>query len=124
MSQPRIHSLVLVWGLHAVAALATAWVAVRAWHSGGIYSSELNWLFVVPMLPFYLLGRRHGNVWLAAVIAVLTALAWLPGRTSLGAFGRKDIALHVIPARSAELGRPFGRRPAALLQDCLPRQRD
>jgi signal transduction histidine kinase/CheY-like chemotaxis protein len=67
------------WGLYALATVATVGVTVLAWHSGGIYSSELNWLFVVPVLPFYLLGRRHGNVWLAVVLCVLAGLTWLPG---------------------------------------------
>jgi signal transduction histidine kinase len=50
-------------GLGACVLLYGVWVA------GGIYSPRLAWLLVLPLTPFYVIGRKAGIFWTAVVVA-------------------------------------------------------
>lgn len=54
----------LATGLGACVLLYGVWVA------GGIYSPRLAWLLVLPLTPFYVIGRKAGIFWTAVVLAL------------------------------------------------------
>ena len=50
--------------------------------TGGIFSVELAWLLILPLIPYYILSPQHGYRWLMislalyAVIALFTRMGW------------------------------------------------
>lgn len=64
-------------GLGAIVLFYSAWV------SGGIYSPRLAWLLILPLTPFYVIGRRAGFMWVGLVmllqllIAVSNHMGWI-----------------------------------------------
>lgn len=74
-----------VWlSVHAASGAALAVIAYAAWMSGGIDSPRLAWSLLLPITPFYMLGRRHGDVWLGIVLLLLSAMAVLTQQGTLG----------------------------------------
>jgi len=65
-------------------------VSYAAWVSGGIFSPRLAWYTLMPLVPFYVIGRRAGMMWLAIILLMLgvmtgvTWLGWLPANPIAG----------------------------------------
>ena len=55
-----------------------------AWLSGGIYSPRMAWLTLVPIPPFYVLGRRAGLFWMTVVLLAQSVMAYLTWADLLG----------------------------------------
>ncbi len=55
-----------------------------AWQVGGIYSPRMAWLTLVPIPPFYVIGRRAGLFWMAVVLLVQSVMAYLTWANLLG----------------------------------------
>jgi signal transduction histidine kinase/CheY-like chemotaxis protein len=76
-----IFSLLLAmhWGLRLAIALhvglavsfVSIWIVI--WNMGGLYSPRLAWLLLIPVAPFFFLGKRVGAYWLLAVTASIVA---------------------------------------------------
>ena len=71
-------------GVHVANVAALALIAYVAWMSGGIDSPRLGWSLLLPVTPFYMLGRRHADVWLGIVLLFLSAMALLTQQGWLG----------------------------------------
>jgi signal transduction histidine kinase/CheY-like chemotaxis protein len=77
--------LSLEWAVHLGSGAAAVLLVYAIWVAGGSFSPRMTWLMVLPLTPFYVLGRKAGTAWLLvalllqAVIAVLTGLdIWPP----------------------------------------------
>jgi len=76
--------LSLAWAVHLGSAAAAVVLVYAIWAAGGSFSPRMTWLMVLPLTPFYVLGRKEGTVWLMvalllqAVIALLTGLEIWP----------------------------------------------
>lgn len=78
--------LLVYWGwmsantaVHVATALGAAQIVFAAWVSGGILSPRLAWLYVLPVTPFFAIGRRSGLAWFGVVLAiqlVFVSLNW------------------------------------------------
>ena len=66
----------LPWLVHLSMTAGAGTVTWAIWHSGGIYSPRLAWLLVLPLTPFYTLGRTAGLVWLGIVLSLQATIAW------------------------------------------------
>jgi signal transduction histidine kinase/CheY-like chemotaxis protein len=77
-------------GLGLVTIYAVVHISLAAYFSQGLYSPRINWLFLIPMLMSFLISRKAGWIWTAAIIAVFTGVAFLtidqqlPNNTPLG----------------------------------------
>ena len=69
--------LSLPWAIHAMTAAAAVLVVYGAWDTGGLFSPRMSWLLVLPITPFYLLGARHGALWMLVGSGLYTAMAAL-----------------------------------------------
>ncbi len=75
--------------IHWVLCMTLATLAYAVWGTGGIFSPYLAWLSAVPVVAFFLVGRRQGLWWAGAVCvfvaaaAYATANAWMDPRFSL-----------------------------------------
>ena len=49
-------------GIHVGTLLAAVQLMYAAWVSGGIFSPRLAWMSVLPLTPYYVIGRRSGLV--------------------------------------------------------------
>lgn len=75
----------VVMAVHMATALGAAQIVFAAWVSGGILSPRLAWLYVLPVTPFFVFGRKSGLIWFGIVLAIQGAFAaitwgtdWLP----------------------------------------------
>ncbi|MFM8864430.1 MAG: ATP-binding protein [Limnohabitans sp.] len=74
----------LSWGVHIGTAAGALLLLVAVWGAGGIFSPRLAWLLVLPLTPFYTIGRRAGLFWLGVVLLIqlamglFTYLDWIP----------------------------------------------
>lgn len=75
----------LAWMVHLGSAAACVVLLYAIWVAGGSFSPRMTWLMVLPLTPFYVLGRKAGTVWLfialllQALVALLTGLEiWPP----------------------------------------------
>lgn len=61
--------------IHLATGLGAIVLFYSAWVSGGIYSPRLAWLLILPLTPFYVIGRKSGSVWVGVVmlLQLLTA---------------------------------------------------
>ena len=71
--------------VHMATALGAAQIVFAAWVSGGVLSPRLAWLYVLPVTPFFVFGRRSGLTWFGIVLAIQLFFAgitwgtdWLP----------------------------------------------
>jgi signal transduction histidine kinase/CheY-like chemotaxis protein len=82
--------LPLNWAVHIGVTCALIQASYAGWVSGGIFSPRLAWYAVIPLVPFYVIGRRAGLIWLAGVLAsmvimsVLTWAGWTPPEPTVG----------------------------------------
>jgi signal transduction histidine kinase/CheY-like chemotaxis protein len=78
------HGLPLNWAVHIGTSAGALLLFYGAWSSGGVFSPRLAWLMVLPLTPFYVIGRKAGSFWLSMVLlmhlsmAVCNHLGWLP----------------------------------------------
>lgn len=76
--------LSLAWAVHLGSAASAVVLLYAIWAAGGSFASPMIWLMVLPLTPFYVLGRKEGMVWLLltlllqAMVAVLTGLEIWP----------------------------------------------
>jgi signal transduction histidine kinase len=76
--------LSLTWAVHLGSGAAAVVLLYAIWVAGGSFSPRMTWLMVLPLTPFYVLGRKAGTLWLCialllqALIAALTGLAIWP----------------------------------------------
>ena len=89
--------VLFIWGLpFAIAANVGLFagllqVSYAAWMSGGIFSPRMGWMAAIPLIPFYAVSRKAGLAWLALVVGVEIAMAyvtwqaWLPDNPTVGA---------------------------------------
>jgi signal transduction histidine kinase len=82
--------LPLNWAVHIGVTCALIQASYAGWVSGGIFSPRLAWYAVIPLVPFYVIGRRAGLIWLAGVLtsmvimSVLTWAGWTPPEPTVG----------------------------------------
>jgi signal transduction histidine kinase/CheY-like chemotaxis protein len=73
----------LHWATHLGTGLGALILFYAAWATGGVYSPRLAWMLILPLTPFYVIGRRAGIFWLLAVMvlqfimAVSNQLGWI-----------------------------------------------
>ena len=78
------YGMPMSWGVHIGTAAGALVLLLAVWSAGGIFSPRLAWLLVLPLTPFYTIGRRAGLVWLGVVLliqiamGVFTYLEWIP----------------------------------------------
>ena len=58
----------LNWATHLATGLGALILFYAAWSTGGVYSPRLAWMLILPLTPFYVIGRRAGIFWLLAVM--------------------------------------------------------
>lgn len=92
-----ILQLLFIWGMPFTVAAnlgllaALSQVSYAAWMSGGIFSPRMAWMTVIPLIPFYAVGRKSGLGWLGVVLcdvllmSYVTWQGWLPDNPTLGA---------------------------------------
>jgi signal transduction histidine kinase len=129
--------LPLHWAVHIATAAAWLMLLHNAWTTGGIFSPRLAWMLVLPLTPFFMIGRMAGLVWFALVLAtqviigVLNALACLPhfelGRShvlsSYVTFSMVSTVLIIVPMIYDRMNAAALARSLADQQE-LERQRD
>jgi hypothetical protein len=64
----------LNWAIHFGTGLGALILFYAVWASGGVHSPRLAWLLILPLTPFYVIGRRAGVFWLSAVMALQTVM--------------------------------------------------
>jgi signal transduction histidine kinase len=57
-------------------AFATLHIGLGAYFGQGIFSPRVNWLYLIPIVMFHIIGRRSGLLWSGVVIGVFSWLAW------------------------------------------------
>lgn len=57
----------MAWGVHIGTCAGALVLFYSAWSSGGVFSPRLAWLLVLPLTPFYVIGRKAGTFWLVVV---------------------------------------------------------
>lgn len=73
----------LAWAVHLGTVGGLILLVYAVWNTGGIYSPRLAWVLVLPLTPFYMLGRGAGLFWslIALVVQLFMALAMAQGWT-------------------------------------------
>lgn len=70
----------LTKAVHLATALGAAQIIFAAWVSGGIFSPRLAWLLILPITPFFVLGRSSGFAWFGVVVLIQLLIAALTGQ--------------------------------------------
>ena len=65
--------MALTTAVHIGTAAGLVLNVLTVWNAGGVFSPRLGWMLVLPLMPFYLHGRRAGLVW-AVVVALVELL--------------------------------------------------
>ena len=60
--------------------------------TGGIHSPNLNWIALAPLAAFYILGKRHGLIWLGIGFLQYCVVAWASANGLLLDEGRMGLA--------------------------------
>ncbi len=60
----------LNWAIHLATGLGAFILFYSAWASGGVHSPRLGWMLILPLTPFYVIGRKAGIFWLLAVMVL------------------------------------------------------
>jgi len=74
----------LHWGVHLGTAAGAVMLTLAVWQAGGVFSPRFAWLLILPLTPFYVIGRRAGAFWLCLVwalqlgIALCNYVGWVP----------------------------------------------
>ena len=66
--------------VHLATALGAVQIVFAAWVSGGIFSPRLAWLLILPITPFFVVGRRSGYIWFGLVILIQLTVTVLTGQ--------------------------------------------
>eukprot|EP01032_Pedospumella_encystans_P013847 gene13847-15923_t len=65
----------LAWGVHIGTCAGALVLFFSAWSSGGVFSPRLAWLLILPLTPFYVMGRKAGTFWLIMVWLMQLSMA-------------------------------------------------
>lgn len=76
----------LVAAVHIGTIAGLALILFATWNAGGVFSPWLGWLLMLPLLPFYVHGRRAGSVWTGVVLVVQLAMAWFTATGRIAPF--------------------------------------
>jgi signal transduction histidine kinase/CheY-like chemotaxis protein len=60
----------LSWSIHLGTGLGALILFYSVWATGGIHSPRLAWMLILPLTPFYVIGRRAGIFWLLVVMVL------------------------------------------------------
>ena len=71
--------LSLAWAVHLGSGAAAMVLVYAIWAAGGSFSPRMTWLMVLPLTPFYVLGRKEGTVWLLVALLLQAMIATLTG---------------------------------------------
>jgi signal transduction histidine kinase len=66
--------------VHLATALGAVQIVFAAWVSGGIFSPRLAWLLILPITPFFVIGRRSGYAWFGVVVLIQLSVTLLTGQ--------------------------------------------
>ena len=73
----------LNWAIHLGTSLGALILFYAVWSAGGVHSPRLAWMLILPLTPFYLIGRRAGVFWVLVVLllqlimAVANQMGWI-----------------------------------------------
>lgn len=70
----------LATAVHVATALGAVHIIFAAWVSGGIFSPRLAWLLILPITPFFVIGRTSGLVWFVLVVLIQLGVTALTGQ--------------------------------------------
>ncbi|PIT77060.1 ATP-binding protein [Limnohabitans sp. G3-2] len=65
----------LPWAVNMGSAASACILIYVVWHSGGIFTPRATWFLLLPIAPFYVIGRRAGLVWLGFSWLIQIAMA-------------------------------------------------
>jgi signal transduction histidine kinase len=68
--------LPLPWAVHLGTAAGAVLLTLAVWQVGGVFSPRFAWLLILPLTPFYVVGRRAGAFWLCLVLTLQLGMAW------------------------------------------------
>jgi signal transduction histidine kinase/CheY-like chemotaxis protein len=66
--------------VHLATALGAIQIIFAAWVSGGIFSPRLAWLLILPITPFFVIGRSSGYAWVVLVVLIQLTITVLTGQ--------------------------------------------
>ena len=66
--------------VHLATALGAIQIVFAAWVSGGIFSPRLAWLLILPITPFFVIGRASGYAWFVLVVLIQLGITVLTGQ--------------------------------------------
>jgi len=86
--------LSMSWVLYAVATLSMVYIGTVSPVEGGVYSSSLAWVPLIPLTIFYVAGARAGRLWmlLAMLMQLGMALVSQWGWTSWASLSQESLA--------------------------------
>jgi signal transduction histidine kinase/CheY-like chemotaxis protein len=64
-------------GIHWGTFLGLVHMLYGVYHTGGIFSPQLAWSLVLPVTPYFVIGRFAGCVWLFVALAVQGVVGWM-----------------------------------------------
>lgn len=70
----------LATAVHVATALGAVHIIFAAWVSGGIFSPRLAWLLILPITPFFVIGRSSGFFWFVLVVLIQLGVTALTGQ--------------------------------------------
>jgi signal transduction histidine kinase/ActR/RegA family two-component response regulator len=76
----------LVPAVHIGTSAGLVLILLATWHAGGVFSPRLGWMLMLPLLPFYIHGRRAGMVWAGVVLVAQSAMAWFTASGGIAPF--------------------------------------
>ena len=62
--------------LTLVGIYATVHIGLAAYFGQGIFSPRINWLYLIPILMFHIIGRRAGLLWGGVVVGTFSLVAF------------------------------------------------
>ncbi len=76
----------LVPAVHIGTTAGLVVILFATWNAGGVFSPRLGWLLMLPLLPFYIHGRRAGMAWAGIVLLAQLAMAWFTATGRIAPF--------------------------------------
>jgi signal transduction histidine kinase len=76
----------LTWMVHIGTSAGAVLLLYAVWVTGGIFSPRIAWLMILPLTPFYVIGRKAGTVWLFVVLVLQAVMALLNAQDLLPPF--------------------------------------
>jgi signal transduction histidine kinase len=71
----------VLWGVHIAIFLGVFVCFYGVSQTGGIYSPQLTWSLVWPLVPFFVISRRAGYFWLLVALCFQVLIGFLTGDT-------------------------------------------